>query len=313
MNNLIKRILIQTCLIITLIASFSINFCIPDLDLEKLIFSLLIINIFYLLFKVILEGLVHRRLKDYRRRYTFRKTNSFVFLLLVLIILIAIWIENTQAILVAYGLLAAGIAIALQDLFKGFSGGLLILLNNLYRVGERIQIGEVNGDVMDIDILYTTLMETRGWVQGDQATGRIVLVPNASVLSNAVKNYTKDHNFIWEEIVVPVTFDSNWEALIGPLLKYVKDYCADLTPQALREIEALGEKYYLPKRDVEPMIYVSFDDRFIRIGIRFVTEARKRRFHSNNIYRMVLKEAAKHKDVKIAQSQVESWNLGKGP
>ncbi|MDG6226098.1 MAG: mechanosensitive ion channel [Candidatus Thermoplasmatota archaeon] len=313
MNNFAKSVLIQTCLIIGLIASISINFWVPDIDLEKIVLSLAAINVIFFFFKVVLEGSVHNRLRDYKRRYAFRKTNSLVFLILIAIILIAIWIENTQAILVAYGLLAAGIAIALQDLFKGFTGGILILLNNLYRVGDRIQIGETFGDVMDIGILYTTLMETRGWVQGDQATGRIVLVPNASVLSNAVKNYTKDHNFIWEEIVVPVTFDSNWEALIGPLLKYVKDYCADLTPQALREIEALGEKYYLPKRDVEPMIYVSFDDRFIRIGIRFVTEARKRRFHSNNIYRIVLKEAAKHADVKIAQSQVESWNLGKGP
>jgi len=180
-------------------------------------------------------------------------------------------------------------------------------------VGDRINVGNVYGDVMDIGILYTTLMETRGWVKGDQATGRIISMPNSTVLTTSVNNYTKDHNFLWEEINVPVTFDSNWEALIPPFLELVREYTKDLTKLASKEVENMGEKYYLPKRDVESAVFISFDDNWINISVRYVTEARKRRVHADNLYRMLLKEALKHKDVKISQSQLESWRYGEGP
>ena len=271
------------------------------------------ITFLYLVLKFLIEELLVGKLKDYKTRYTVKKTTSILFLLLVTVFVIGIWIENTQAILVAYGLIAAGIAISLQDFFKGFTGGILILANNLYRVGDRIEVGGTYGDVMDIGILYTTLMETRGWVKGDQASGRIISMPNSLVLSNSVMNYTKDHSFLWEEITIPVTFDSNWESIIEPILLSVREYTSGLTRQASKEIAKIGEKYYLPKRDVEPAVYVTFDESFIKISVRYVTEAKKRRFHADNLYRLILKEASAHKDVKIAQTQIESWKLGEGP
>ncbi|MBN1389484.1 MAG: mechanosensitive ion channel family protein [Candidatus Thermoplasmatota archaeon] len=281
--------------------------------LSKVFLTLVSITLLYLVLKLLVEEFLVGRLRDYRTRYTVKKTTSILFLLLASVFIIGIWIENTQAILVAYGLIAAGIAISLQDLFKGFTGGILILVSNLYRVGDRIEIGGTYGDVMDIGILYTTLMETRGWVLGDQASGRIISLPNSNVLTNAVKNYTKDHSFLWEEITIPVTFDSNWEPLIEPILLAVREYTSDLTKQASKEIIEIGEKYYLPRRDVEPAVYVTFDQSFIKISVRYVTEAKMRRFHADALHRLILKEAAKHKDVKIAQSQLESWKYGEGP
>ena len=129
----------------------------------KFFISAATITVLYFVFKLLFEELLVGRLKDYKARYTVKKTTSILFLLISLVILVGIWIENTQAIVVAYGLIAAGIAISLQDFFKGFTGGLVILFNNLYRVGDRIEMNGVYGDVMDIGILYTTMLETRGW------------------------------------------------------------------------------------------------------------------------------------------------------
>jgi hypothetical protein len=64
---------------------------------------------------------------------------------------------------------------------------------------------------------------------------------------------------------------------------------------------------------VEPAVFVNFDTSWIKVNVRYTTEARKRRIHSDNLYRMILKEIGKHKDVKIAQAQIESWKLGEGP
>jgi len=313
MKNTIKKILILFILLVATISVVIIDNFIDFRVSGKLFISGTSLTILYFVFKILIEELLVGRLKDYKTRYTVRKTTSILFLLLSTIVLIGLWIENTQAILVTYGLIAAGIAIALQDFFKGFTGGLLILINNLYRVGDRIEVDGTYGDVMDIGILYTTLMETRGWVRGDQASGRIISLPNSTVLSNPLRNYTKDHSFLWEEIHVPVTFDSNWESLVEPFLNIVRDYTKDITKDASEEVKKIGEKYYLPKRDVEPAVYVSFDASWININIRYTTEARKRRYHSDNLYRMILKEASKHKDIKISQSQLESWRYGEGP
>jgi len=313
MEGFWKKVLLVTVMVVLSIflAVSSIHFDVKYLS--KIFLTCVAVTFLYLVLKFLIEEILVGKLKDYKTRYTVKKTTSILFVVLVLVFIVGIWIENTQAILVAYGLIAAGIAISLQDLFKGFTGGILILANNLYRVGDRIEVGGIYGDVMDIGILYTTLMETRGWVRGDQASGRIISLPNSHVLTSAVKNYTKDHSFLWEEITIPVTFDSNWEPLIEPILLAVREYTSDLTKQASREVAKIGEKYYLPKRDVEPAVYVTFDESFIKISIRYVTEARKRRFHTDALYRLILKEAAKHKDVKIAQAQLESWKFGEGP
>ena len=98
----------------------------------------------------------------------------------------------------------------------------MIFVNGIYRVGDRIEINQKFGDVIDIGLLYTTLMETREWVAGDQATGRLSIVSNGSVLAGAVQNYTRDFSFIWDEISVPITYDSNWNEANAKILDIVK-------------------------------------------------------------------------------------------
>jgi small-conductance mechanosensitive channel len=313
MKGTTKKILILLALLSLSLAVVTLDYFVDFQFSRKLFISGAVLTILYFVFKVLIEELLVGRLKEYKTRYTVRKTTSILFLLLSTIVLIGLWIENTQAILVAYGLIAAGIAIALQDFFKGFTGGMVILINNLYRVGDRIEVNGTYGDVMDIGILYTTLMETRGWVKGDQASGRIISLPNALVISNPVFNYTKDHSFLWEEIHIPVTFDSNWESILEPILAIVRDYTKNITLEASKEVKKIGEKYYLPKRDVEPAVFVNFDTSWININIRYTTEARKRRYHADSLYRMILNEVSKHKDVKISQTQIESWRYGEGP
>lgn len=313
MKELPRKIILLISLVLLTVCSFMIDWLFERSFLSRIFYSTASITVNYIVIKIILEGIFASRLKDYKMRYNTKRVLSIIFIILLIGSIITIWIENTQAILLAYGLLAAGIAIALQDFFKGFTGGILILLNNLYRVGDRIQIGDTHGDIMDIGIFYTTLLETRGWVKGDQATGRIITVPNARVLSEDIFNYTKDHSFLWDEILIPLTYDSNWESILEPVLNILKEETMKMTETASKEIDRIGEKYYLPKRDVQPMVYVDLDDSWVNIHARFVTEAKKRRGISDRINKRILRDLLKRKDVKIAQAQIESWKLGEGP
>ena len=261
-----------------------------------------VLAVIFLLIRVLIDRLFSRRIRNKRTRYSFRKVISLSSMVLSIVAIIAIWIENTQAIVVAYGIIAAGIAISFQDLFKNLAGGLLVLYKGMYSVGDRVELGGVSGDVIDIDVLHTTLLETRGWVGGDQATGRMVMVPNGLVLTSLTFNYTKDHNFIWDEMVLPITFDSDWRKASDLIVDVVRKETSLVTGKATEEIERIGEKYYLPGRDVEPMVYVKITDNWIEFRVRFVTEARRRRDTFNRLSRRLLLELEGHPDIKLASA-----------
>ena len=139
---------------------------------DQIFYSLVAVAASYLFLKLLLEGIVGSRIKEARARYSFRKATQLLFLIASFVIVLRVWIPNPQALLVAYGLVAAGVAIALQDVFKNFAGALSILVSGIYRVGDRVEINGKVGDVIDIGPFYTTLIELREWVDGDQTTGR---------------------------------------------------------------------------------------------------------------------------------------------
>lgn len=272
----------------------------PSVDLSKVSFSLVAIAISYLILKVGIEEAVTRRISDSKVRYSFRKSIQALFLAVSFIIILRIWVVDAQALLVAYGLVAAGVAIALQDVFKNFAGALAIILGGTYRVGDRIEVNSEFGDVIDIGLFYTSLLELRGWVDGDQTTGRITLMPNGEVLGNPVHNYTKDHSFLWDEIMLPITYGSNWKKAIDIVQSIVVERTSGATQQAEREISRLEEKYYLSQRNIEPAVFVTPTDNWVSLRIRYVVAVRERRIVRNDLSRLVLEEVQKAPDITIA-------------
>ena len=150
------------------------NYYYPNDYLEMAFYTFFSLAIIYLIFRIGLEQAIIRAIKDSKTRYSIRKAISILYVLVFILVLIRIWVEDSQALIVSYGLIGAGIAIALQDLFKNFVGGILIFSGGTYRVGDRVEIDSHCGDVIDIGLLFTTLLEMREWVDGDQATGRLI-------------------------------------------------------------------------------------------------------------------------------------------
>ena len=258
----------------------------------------------YTLFRIIIDKNVLVTIEKSDMRYKLRKTLSFIYYTLVLIALFTVWVENKQALVVAYGLVAAGIAIALQDVVKNTAGGVMILFSGLYGVGDRIEVDGVFGDVMDVGLLYTTLLETRGWVDGDQASGRLTILPNGAVLIKPVFNYTKDHSYIWDEIIVPVTYDSDWKKAAETFLEIIRKETQDVSKVASKEIRRLESKYYLTKRSMEPAAYIKITDNWITITVRYVIEARSRRILSDRLNRMLLDAIQASGDIHVASTTI---------
>jgi len=273
--------------------------------LQKLFLTFFILAIIYFVFRFVFEEVVIKRIKDSKTKYSFRKTVSILYIFVFILILLQIWVEDAQTLLVAYGIITAGIAIALQDLFKNFAGGVILFVTGIYRVGDRIEINSKTGDVMDIGILYTTLMEIKEWVAGDQATGRLTILPNGLILSGTINNYTKDHNFIWDEISIPITYQSDWKGANNLIQEIVARETRSITEQAGKEILALEEKYYLSKRPTEPAIFMTLTDNWITFNIRYVTEVRQRRFLKNKLSYMILEEIQRSENIHISSTTID--------
>ena len=296
--------LILVGLFLLSILLWAVNFQYPNIYLEKIAYSVLASSIIYLVFSVFIEEFIEKRVKDSKTRYSLRKVISILSISSLLIVLVTIWITETQNILVAVGLIGAAVAFAIQDVFKNFIGGITILLNGLYHVGDRIEINQKYGDVIDISIFYTTLMEIREWVSGDQVTGRLTLIPNSSVLAGAIQNYTRDFDFIWDEITIPITYDSDWNEASNKILEIVKNETQTVSENARSGMQKLEGKYYFTKRAFEPGIFITLTDNWISFGIRYVTEVRSRRVLHDRLSRQILAEIEKNGKIKVASSTI---------
>ncbi|MDO9549842.1 MAG: mechanosensitive ion channel [Methanoregula sp.] len=299
-----RQLLIFSALLLLSVGLGAAAHVINEQVVTDLFFTSLVLTVTYLLFPVITGIFLVRRISDLKTRYTAKKAISIVSVVFIIALCLRIWVTDTSALIVSYGIIGAAFAFALQDVFKNFVGGLLVIITSMYRIGDRISIDNNFGDVMDIGLMSTTLMEIRGWVSGDQPSGRLLILPNGLVITHALYNYTRDHSFVWDEISIPLTYDSDWKLAKELVLGIVVKETALTTKQADEEIERIGEKYYLPKKVVEPSAYITLTDNWITLDVRYVTDARSRRTLRSRLNELVLTAIEKDDRITISSTTV---------
>src|SRR6202790_3956170 len=171
----------------------------------------------------VLEQTLPRRFGRADARYKIRKFVVFSGYLSILLFLAFLFEDRLGRLSFALGVVSAGVAVALQDVVASFAGAFSIGFSKLYAVGDRVQIGDTRGDVIDIGLLRTTLLETGNWVSGDLYNGRIVRIPNSAVLRGSVFNYSQGFRFVWDEINVLFKITSDCQLAKAMLLRVAKD------------------------------------------------------------------------------------------
>lgn len=151
-----------------------------------------------------------RYIQNTETRYRARKGIGILGYLVAFLFLGAVFSEKLGQFTVAFGVAGAGIAFALQEVIASVAGWLAVSFGGFYDTGDRIQLGGIRGDVIDIGILRTTLMECGQWVNGDLYNGRIVRVANSFVFKEPVVNYSASFPFLWDEIMVPIKYGSDY-------------------------------------------------------------------------------------------------------
>jgi len=299
-----RKLLIFSVLVLLSAGVGAVAYVINDPLVTDIFSTSLVLTGTYFFFQIIIGLFIIRRITDLKTRYTANKVISVLSIVFIIAICLRIWVTDTSSLIVSYGIIGAGLAFALQDVFKNFVGGILIMISSIYRVGDRISIDEKFGDVMDIGVMSTTLMEIRGWVSGDQPSGRLLMIPNGLVINHPLYNYTRDHSFIWDEISIPLTYDSDWRLAKDLILGIVIQETASMTMQADEEIERIGEKYYLPKKVVEPSAYITLTDNWITLDVRYVSDARSRRLLRTRLSELILSAIEKDDRITISSTTV---------
>ncbi|HXI63075.1 MAG TPA: mechanosensitive ion channel family protein [Gemmatimonadales bacterium] len=260
----------------------------------------------WLLHKLIL-ALVYRRVHDPWSRYRWRKSLTYVFMVAGIIIVGRMWFAGVQALATFFGLLSAGLAIALKEPVSNLAGWAFIMWRRPFEVGDRVQIGAHAGDVIDLGVFQFTLNEIGAWVQADQSTGRIIHVPNGKVFTDPVANYNKGFRYIWNEVPVVVTFESDWRKAKHILGKIALKHAEHLTAQAEQELLAASQQYLINYRKLTPIVYTNVVDYGVQLTIRYLIEPRKRRGTEHAIWEDILTEFADCEDIDLAYHTTRSF------
>ena len=243
---------------------------------------------------------LNERVEDARALYRWRKTISYVAFGVVLAIALRVWFAGLQGISTFLGLLSAGLAIALRDPIVNLAGWAFILWRQPFEVGDRIQIGDHAGDVIDVRIFQFTLMEIGNWVDADQSTGRVIHVPNGKVFAEATANYTKGFQHIWNEIPVLITFESDWKKAKASLTEIANRCAEHLSTTAQQRLRKAAQKYMIFYSKLTPVVYTSVQDSGILLTIRYLTAPRDRRTSSEKIWEEILHEFERCDDIDFA-------------
>ncbi|MGD8277523.1 MAG: mechanosensitive ion channel [Gemmatimonadota bacterium] len=256
---------------------------------------------------------LRRRTEDVRTRYYWRKAVTYTVSILGLFLIGRVWLPGVGSVATFLGLLGAGIAVALKDALQNLAGWLFILWRRPFGVGDRIEIGDTAGDVIDLRIFQFTLLEIGNWVDADQSTGRLVHVPNGKVFTEATANYTRGFPYIWNEIAVLLTFESNWESAKEILRAIAARHAEHTGALAEKQILEASRRFMIFYSTLKPTVYTSVEDSGVLLTIRYLCEVRHRRGTTEAIWEDVLREFSARDDIDFAYPTVRYYdNVGEG-
>ncbi len=263
--------------------------------LRSLVLVLIVVAVRWAVLRV-----VGRNVEDARVLYRWRKAVTYTSVAVAFVVVGRIWFHGFQTLSTFLGLLSAGLAIALQDPIVNFAGWIFIVIRQPFRVGDRIQIGEHRGDVIDVRIFQFTLLEIGNWVDADQSTGRIIHIPNGKVFREAQANYTRAFEFIWNEMQVLVTFESDWRKAKGLLEEIATRHAAQFTREAAARLRQAARQFMIFYRHLDPIVYTNVLENGVNLTMRYLCDPRRRRATTNAIWEDVLDAFAACDDVDFA-------------
>ncbi len=270
---------------------------------RKLLLSVVFAAVVFALQSILRAGLgvLYRHRPSERLRFWVRQGVAIGTAVLLVLGLLSIWFDNPTRLAAGLGLVTAGLAFALQKLVTAVAGYLVILRGNLFTVGDRITMGGVRGDVISLGFTTTQIFEMgqppaeqdvppTPWVRSRQPTGRIVSVSNARVFDEPITNFSREFDFIWEEITIPIAYDGDREGAERILLAAAERHTSAMVASAAAAMERLSWRYAIQNQSVEPEVYYRLTDNWLELTVRFIAPVRGVRSLKDMLSREILRE-----------------------
>jgi small-conductance mechanosensitive channel len=281
-----------------------------DPTIGKIVTVLIGIIVIWIIVKTVQRNVLSK-IKDNDNRYKAKKFGGFVGFLLTVVLITIVYSDKLGGLTVAFGVAGAGVAFALQEVIASFAGWLAIVFGRFYKSGDRVELGGIKGDVMDIGVLRTTIMEIGKWVDGDLYNGRIVLVANSFVFKEPVYNYSGEFPFLWDEIKIPIQFGSNYNKTNELLLQIGKEVAGELSVSSKEKWDVLQRKYRLEEAQTEPMVSLVINESWAEFTLRYIVNYKRRRATKTELFTKILSEIDATKgEIKITAA---TFNLAEVP
>jgi small-conductance mechanosensitive channel len=231
---------------------------------------------------------VRSRISHPDTRYRAQKLTTFAGYLVSLLFVTTVFRDQLGHLAVALGITAAAVTLALQEVIASIAGWVAIPFGHFYQVGNRVRLGGVMGDVIDIGILRTTVMECGDWVNSDLYNGRIVRIANSYVFKEPVFNYSADFPFLWDEITVPVKYGSDYRLAREILQQIAEDVVGEFTARAKIAWREAVKKYRIEDESIEPTVTLLANDNWMEFTARYVVDYKRRRATKDELFTRIL-------------------------
>jgi small-conductance mechanosensitive channel len=239
---------------------------------------------------------VSRVVRDNTAQYQVRKGIAFFGYFAAAVLLILVFSDQLGGVTVALGVAGAGVAFALQEVIASAAGWVAVIFGGFYRPGDRVQLGGIRGDVIDIGVLRTTLMQIGDWVNADQYNGGIVRVANSFVFKEPVFNYSSDFPFLWDEIIVPIKYGSDHRLARQIIERAAEEVVGEYTKGAQKAWKPMTQKYLIEPASVQPTVSMIANENWIEFTLRYVTDYKLRRSTKNRLFTHILDEIDRNAD-----------------
>lgn len=263
---------------------------IKDYPLVWTIAKFLIIAVVVLLLVQFLRKQLKKNIPNTSVRYKSQKVIEILGYILLAIIAITYFTGTIKDLTLIVGLLTAGIAFTLQELILSIAGSIYIFMVKVYKPGDRIEINGIKGDVIDVDSMYTTMMEIGQWVSSDNYSGRIVKLSNAFVFKGPIYNYSQDFPFIWDEFNLPIRYGSDIELAKKIIIKIATNTLSEFTTNSKSQWKEVVNKYYIEDAQLDPTLAITLTDNWVQFNLRYIVDFKKRRLTKHALNDSIRKE-----------------------
>ncbi|MFT5239705.1 MAG: small-conductance mechanosensitive channel [Candidatus Promineifilaceae bacterium] len=279
-------------------------------DIRARLLATLLVFLLLWIAKRGLVGALRRQIQDLARFHFWRQTVSYSQAVLMVLLIGNIWASGIHSLGTFLGLMSAGLAIAMHDTIANLAGWVFLVTRRPCRVGDRIEIGGLKGDVVDIRPFQFSLLEIGNWVGAEQSTGRLVNVPNSKVLREPLANYSTGFDFIWNEIPVLLTFESDWRKAKKMLIQIAGEKAEHLTGDAEEQTRRAAMQYLIFFSKLTPVVYTAVRDSGVLLTIRYLVRPKRRRGSEELFWEAILDAFDQHADIDFAYPTTRYYHPG---